>query len=259
MTVPHRIAVDFAKRKGKVEFPCFYCANKVVTNDCIVDEHNIIKEFGSDGGVPQTCMAGQRRPTGYADCKYALYVSLEHNRAFDNSIFDFLTREYMMEVLTTINALGNAPKSMIIERSRKGYHTREERIAELYEAHLIDMFYNIDNEETYILTARGKSLAEGITYILERFIEVKEVCDSLDLKEPRMVFEYIRQNSGCTKRQIYDHFGTDNHYDVIVPLIVEDLTRDGYIEPTFNEDYSEICFNTTYKGVLRWAREDREY
>ena len=257
MTAPHRILVDFAKRKGKVPFPCFYCANRNINIEEITDEHNIISEFGTEDNVPQTCLAGQHGPSEYADCRHAMYVDLKHHRMFANDIFDFLTREYMMEVLTTIQYGENVTRHNIIMRWRKGYHTREIRLNELYDAGYIDMFYNNDNEETYVLTSRGNELANAVSDMIERYIEIKEIPDALDFEIPRMVFEYIRSNSNCTKKQIYDHFGEDGGYDTTIPFAVEDLTRSGYIEPTYDEGFEEIHYDTTYKGVLRWQRRDR--
>lgn len=261
MTVPHQILVDFAKRKGLVPFPCFYCANKLATNTYILDEKSIVKGFGVEDNVPQRCMAGVHELDYYGDCSRAMYLSLEHHPTFDNSVFDFLTREYMMEVLETINAYGTVAKSKIIERSRKGYHTREERLNDLYGAELVDVSYNIDTEECYSLTAKGKYLADGVAFLIEEFIIIKESGDSLDGENHQMVFKYIRDNSNLTKRQIYDHFGVDderNGTDVMIPMVIDDLEKDGYIEPMFDAGFDRICYQTTEKGVRRWLRKRNE-
>ena len=263
MSLPHRHQVDFAKREGSVPYPCFYCMNKLPTIEYKTDEHNIVKEFGMDeGDVPQICMAGIHKPTDYADCKRALIVELSDNvhRSFPSEYFTFFTREYMMEMITDIRAMEYAPKSKLIGRGRKGYHTREQRLKELYDAGYVDQSYDINNEETYNLTAQGNDIADALSDFLSTVLYHSIRGDLFEDEVVVKVFEFIRSHSGCTKKQIYDYFDSNYGYEeTVVPIVVQTLEDAGYIEPIFSADFEQIEYNTTQKGVLRWQRNCQDH
>ena len=237
--------------------------NKLPTIEYITDEKNIVLEFGKDDGdVPQICMAGIHKPTGYGDCKRALIMELSDNihRSFPSEYFTFFTREYMMEMITDIRAMGYAPKSELIGGGRRGYHTREQRLKELYDVGYVDMSYNINNEETYHLTAQGVQIADSLADFLSVVIYQSTRGDLFDNDVIVKVFEWIRINSGCTKRQIYDHFDKNYDYEeTVIPIAVQMLDDAGYIEPIYDSKFEEIHYETTNKGVCRWQRNCQDH
>lgn len=258
--IPHKYQVDFARRKGNVPYPCFYCAHNSM-NELITDEHNIVKEFGYDEQedyepVPQICGAGLHKPTGYADCKYIYPVALpsDYHRWYSSEKFEFFTREYMMEMLTDINCNRYIRRSVLIGRARRGYNTREQRLKELIEGGFVDVSYDVDCNECYSLTEYGQQIADAIADMLDQYILVKEHGEPMGNYVVKEVFEFIRSHSDCVAKQIYDHF--DRKYDDLseaeVPMALDCLVMAGYVEPIYNDDFTRISYNTTQKGILRW-------
>ena len=256
MTLPHSHKVDFARRKGNVPYPCHYCMNKLPTIEFVTDEKNIVLEFGKDeGDVPQTCMAGIHKPTEYGDCKAMLVSALltQYKRWYPSEIFSFFTREYMMEMITDINCNVRLSRPMLIARSRKGYHTREQRIDEMIKEGIIDVSYDIDCNETYSLTEYGQMIADIITTMLDDYILVKQHGEPMGFELSRPIFEYVRAHPDCDAKHIYDHFDANYDYpETAVPLALESMVQAGYIEPTYSDDFTRIGYNTTQKGILRW-------
>ena len=255
MSLPHKYQVDFAKRKGSVPYPCYYCMHCTVDLEVETDEKNIVKNFGVVEEVPQICGAGIHAPTSYGDCKYAYLTELpdDYRSWFPSVLFEFFTKEYAMEMLTDINCAQYITKSMLIARSHKGYNTRVARLQEFIKDGIVDMSYDVKGEECYSLTDYGQSLADIVSEMLERYRLIKHHGELMAIEPVRQIFEFIREHNDCTTKQIYDYF--DENYDyteAVIPHFLEELERAGYVEPTYNDDYTRIGFSTSQKGILRW-------
>ena len=253
--LPHRHLVDFAKRKGNVPFPCFYCIYKNPTLDYVTDDNNIVKEFGEEGNVPQVCGGGLHCPTGHGDCAHIIPVELpsEYRRWYPSELFTFFTREYMMEMITDINANRQMSRTSLIARGRKGYHTREQRIYEMLEEGIIDWFYDVDCNECYSLTEYGQQIADAISGMLDEYLVIRSHGELMSYEVSKLIFEFVRSHSDCTAKQIYDYFDKTTDYDeTVIPLGLEALVMAGYIEPLYNDNFSSIGYSVTKKGVLRW-------
>ena len=255
MKLPHRHQVDFAKRKGNVPYPCFYCMNKSPNIEYITDGHNIVKEFGEEANVPQICNGGIHAPTGHGDCKRLIPVELpsEYKRWYPSSLFSLFTREYMMEMITDINANKFLSRPMLIARAHKGYHTREQRIKEMLDEGIVDVSYDVNCNECYSLTEYGQEIADAITGMLDSYLLIKEHGEIMAYEVSKLIFEFVRNHTDCTAKQVYDYFDANAGYDeTVIPLGLEALVMAGYIEPLYNDDFTRIGYATTQKGILRW-------
>lgn len=251
--LPHRHQVDFARRKGNVPYPCYYCMNYVQFPTMVTDEHNFVLNFGKEENVPCTCMGGMRGPSEKGDCKGIQILELQQycTRWYPSNLFDRFTREYWMEMLTDIKCGQPIARSMLIARARKGYHTREQRINEMLEEGLITQSYNVNNEEMYTLTAYGEAIADEICHMLDAYQIIKEQGELLEYDIPMTMFEWIRSNPNSTAKQIYNAF-SECRDSTFIETTLEDLVSVGYVEPLYDSDYEEIRFNTTQKGVDSW-------
>lgn len=229
------------------------------------DEHNVIQEFGKDGNVPLTCMAGQHKPTDYGDCRHIMLKALpnQYARWFPSEIFSFFTKEYTMEMLTDIRCRPYQTKSKIIARGYKGYHTREQRLQEFVDEGLVDVGYNINCEEIYHLTDYGQQIADAVSDMLDRYILVKQHGELMSYEEVRLVFEYIHSHRDCDFKSIYCHFDTTHTIfddmtggritDMTDALghVMDSLLDAEYIDCVYDSDYT-IRFDVTQKGIDRW-------
>lgn len=250
--IPKRHQVEFAKSKGRLIYPCCFCKNRLPNIEYHQDEHGIVIEFGKEGGVPQTCMAGIHGPTEHGDCKYIMVEELAQNytRQYPSELFSKFSKEYYMEMITDIKANQPIPRNILIARAHKGYHTREQRINEMLEEGIITQSYHIDNEEAYSLTAYGEDIARAICEMMDSYLLIREHGELMMYTGPYLVFEWIRDNPNCTERQVYDHFGGKD--DNVIPYALQDLVMAGYVEPLYTSDYSEIRLNVTQKGIDVW-------
>lgn len=248
--LPHRHQVDYARRKGNVPYPCFYCMNYVQFDGEIRNEHNNIESFGTEANVPNTCMAGLTCPTGIDDCKGIQILELPqfYNRWYPSPLFERFTRDYYMEMLTDIKCGEPITRSMLVGRAHKGYHTREQRINEMLEEGVITESLNIKNEPTYSLTAYGNAIAEAICNMLNEYLIVKERGELMESEVHKTIFEWIRSHPNSTAGQIYQAFGDDGE----IATSLEDLMDADYVEPLFDDSYSEIRMNVTQRGIDTW-------
>lgn len=254
MTLPRKYQTDWARNKGFIPYPCGYCMNYTQGLKERCDEHNVILEFGEEGGVPITCTLGQHRPTEYGDCKHIMLKALpnQYARWFPSEIFTFFTKEYTMEMLTDIRCQPYQSKATIIDRSRKGYHTREQRLQEFIDGGLVDVGYNINCEEVYHLTNYGVLIADAIGDMMEEYIAIREHGELMEYDEARLVFEYIHDHPDCNMKSIYDYFDANYDFDDnTVPLIKEWLLEAEYIDCVYDSDFI-IRFDVTQKGIDRW-------
>lgn len=253
--LPHRHRVDFAKRKGAVPYPCFYCQHFTYDLSPKCDDKHIVIEFDEEAEVPQLCAGGLHAPTGYADCERMIPSELqtEYRRWYPSVLFTLFTREYFMEMLTDINANKYISRHMLVARSKKGYKTREQRIDEMLKDGIIDVSYDVNCDVCYSLTEYGQLIADSITEMFDRYILIKEHGELMGYELARKIFEFIRSHSDCTTKQIYDYFDANTNYaEHEVPLGLEALVEAGYVEPIFNDDFTRIGYSTTQKGILRW-------
>lgn len=252
--LPHRHQVDFARRKGKVPYPCYYCMNNVAMMDIETDEHNMVKSFGTEGGVPRTCMAGLTGPTEKGDCKAIMVLELPqcYTRCYPSSLFTKLTREYYMEMLTDILYRQPVVRSELVCRANKGYHTREQRITEMLDEGLITKSYHNCGEEMYSLTAFGRSMAILVSSMIEDYLMVCERGEILAYSGFIELFEWIRENPNSTAKQIYDSYRGRHGLGAVIETTLEDLVSAEYVEPMFDKDYDEIRYNVTQKGINVW-------
>lgn len=252
--LPRKHRTDWARNRGSIPYPCGYCMNYMQGLKEKCDEHNIIIEFGEDGEVPITCMTGQHRPSDYGDCKHIMLKALPNQckRWFPSEIFTFFTKEYTMDMLTTINCQPYLTKSSIINRSQKGYHTREQRLQEFVDDGLVDVGYNIDCEEIYHLTDFGQLIADAISEMLEKYIIIKQHGELMGYEESRLVFEYIHDHPNCELKSIYDYFDANYDYDDnTIPQVKELLLEAEYIDCVYDDDFV-IRYDVTQKGIDRW-------
>lgn len=264
MSLPKKHQTDFARRKGSVPYPCFYCLNYTLFLNPICDEHNIVIGFGTEDNVPQTCMACLVAPSDYGDCSHIMVKALpdQYKRWYPSSIFNFFTKEYAMDMLTTIRSHPYLTKSIIIGRAHKGYHTREQRLQEFLDSGLVDVGYNINCEEIYHLTDYGEQIADAISDMLERYILIKQHGELMAHPEAMAMFEYIRENPGCTEKAIYDRFDDDFIFDgkvnyegkQLASYVLEKLLDAEYVECAYDSDFTNIRYDVTQKGIDRWAR-----
>ena len=252
--LPHKYQVDFARRKGNVPYPCYYCLNFIQFNNITTDEHNQVKDFGTEANVPNTCTMGLRCPSEVGDCKSIQLKSLELLRWYPSALFEKFTRDYYLEMLTDIKCGQPITRSMLIARAHKGYNTREQRIQEMLDEGIITQSYNTDNEEIYSLTEYGTLIANEVCQLMDNYLIIKEQGELLAIDLPKMVFEWVRNHPNCTARQIYDYFGSASVHMSEKPAecALEDLVSAGYIEPLYDDNFEEIRFNTTQKGVDVW-------
>jgi len=265
MTLPRRHRTDWARRRGEIPYPCGYCMNYLQGLKEKCDEHNVIQEFGEDGEIPLTCMAGQHKPTDYGDCRHIMLKALpnQYARWFPSEIFSFFTKEYTMEMLTDIRCQPYLTKSMIIGRAHKGYHTREQRLQEFIDEGLVDVGYNINSEEIYHLTDYGQRIADAVSDMLDNYILIKHHGELMSYDEVRLVFEYIYSHRDCDFKSIYDHFNTtptvfddatgDRIADMTDALghVVDSLLDAEYIDCVYDGDFI-IRYDVTQKGIDRW-------
>lgn len=246
--LPHDYLVDFARRKGEVPYPCYYCMNYTGV-DSYCDDNGIVISFGIDGGVPCTCMAGLTRPTEGTDCKaIQLKCLIQHmGRFYPSSLFEKFSREYYMEMLTDLKVSKSLPRPMLIARALKGYHTREQRLSEMLQEGVIVSSFDIDNNEMFSLTEYGERIATVICEMLDEYLMIREQGELMKNDEIKTLFEWIRGNPNSTKRQIYDAFPNTN-----VELALEDLTTAGYVEPLFDNEM-KLRYNTTQRGIDVWT------
>ena len=260
--LPHKYQVDFARRKGNVAYPCFYCMSFIEHYDMVIDEHKCIVNFGKLANVPCTCASGLTHPTEARDCKYIQLKSLELLRWYPSALFEKFTRDYYLEMLTDIKCGQPITRSMLIARAHKGYNTREQRIQEMLDEGIITQSYNTDNEEIYSLTEYGTLIANEVCQLMDNYLIIKEQGELLAIDLPKMVFEWVKTHPNCTARQIYDYFGKASVHISEKPAecALEDLVSAGYIEPLYDDNFEEIRFNTTQKGIDVWTmlREKRQ-
>ena len=258
--LPRKHRTDWARRKGAIPYPCSYCMNYIQGLQEKCDDHNVITEFGKEANVPLTCMAGQHKPTDYGDCKHIMVKALpnQYARWYPSDIFTFFTKEYTMEMLTDLRCQPYLTKSFLIGRAHKGYHTREQRLQEFVDSGLVDVGYNINNEEIYHLTDYGQQIADAIGGMLDEYILVKQHGELMTYEESRQVFEYIRDHPNCELKSIYDYFDSNYDYEEnIIPYIVERLLDAEYIDCVYDEDFV-IRYDATQKGLDRWMRLYRQ-
>lgn len=252
--LPKKYRTDWARIKGHIPYPCGYCMNYIQGLKEKCDEHNVISEFGEEGNVPMTCSAGIHAPTEYGDCKHIMLKALpnQYKRWFPSDIFTFFTKEYTMDMLTTLRCQANLSKSFLIGRAHKGYHTREQRLQEFVDEGLVDVGYNINNEEMYHLTDYGQLIADAIGDMIESYILIKQHGELMSYDEARLLFEFIREHPNCESKTIYDYF--DKNYDFednIIPQIKELMLEAEYIDCEYDGDFI-IRYDVTQKGIDRW-------
>lgn len=162
--LPHRYLVDYARRKGNVPFPCFYCVNRPMSDNIEMDEDGHIVGFGTDANVPITCTMGLKCPSEHDDCVGMQLLALpsDYRRTYPESLFAYFARDYYMELLVTIYGNGLITKDALIGRNRKGYHTRKRRINDLLNDGLIVKSYRVSGTEQYTLTEYGERIAESL-------------------------------------------------------------------------------------------------
>lgn len=263
--LPRKYRNDWARRMGEAPYPCCYCMNFVQGLNEKCDEHNIITEFGVEGEVPLTCMAGQHRPTEYGDCRHIMLKALpnQNKRWFPSDIFSFFTKEYTMEMLTDLNCQPYLTKSILIGRAHKGYHTREQRLQEFVDNGLVDVGYNINGEEIYHLTDYGQKIADIVSDMMESYIIIKQHGELMSYDESRLFFEYVMKNPDCTLKSMYEYFnGNPSVFDDMtggssvdllnaLTYILDAMLDAEYIDCAYDSEFT-IRYDTTQKGIDRW-------
>lgn len=184
MTLPHRYLVDYARRKGfgNIPFPCFYCLNNTMGNSPVIGRDGCVESFGIEANVPLTCQAGLTCPTDGNDCKAMQLLALpsDYRRIYPPSLFEMFARDYYMEMMSTIYREQPISRKKLVDRKRKGYHTREQRINDMLAENVVVASYNINNEEQYALTNLGECIAEQINQLVENYLLIKEEGELMD-------------------------------------------------------------------------------